>query len=511
MQIIAFLYTLRNRYLQDSIEASINDKLDGLRHNVIYDSFVCTFRYVMKKSVKILIAVFSVILFLAASATVSLLIYGKNFRIPEPATLTEEQNALLNERTTSLYPTTILNPLPYSTVPAELSINAESAILIDTSNGCILYEKNADEPIPPASMTKLVVMYVVEQEINTGRISYGDIVPLPPECWAVNQPPDSSLMFLAEGQIVTLHELLEGLSVCSGNDAAYAVASYVSGSVDAFVERMNYEMQKLGLTSTHFVEPSGYSEENITTAREFAAFACIYLQNYPESIKKYHSLESFSYPQPWNLPDGFSSLSKPAAVRRFYPDKPIKQNNTNKTLGTIPGADGLKTGFIDESGYNFAYTIKRGDTRFLSITLKGPGKGSWEGNKYRVEDAQTFTDFAYNTFTTVRPAPVNDVPVIVAGGSENSIKLKQIKAEPVSVPHLEGAGLTADGDSSGVYLSANVTVPAFIDAPVKAGEQYGTVTYSLGNTILATVPLVADRDVDESWRIKSVIDHMFLE
>lgn len=442
---------------------------------------------------------------------VFLLIYGNILRTPEPEDLTQEESILLEERKKALYPDSILKELPYKTVPAELNINAEAAILIDTANGCVLYEKNADQQIPPASMTKLVVMYVVEQEINSGRISYGDIVPLPPESWAVNQPPDSSLMFLAEGQKVTLHELLEGLSVSSGNDAAYAVAYYVSGSIEAFIERMNKEIEKLGLSSTHFVEPSGYSDKNITTARDFAAFARIYLERYPESLKKYHSLEAFSYPQPWNLPEDFSSLSVPASVRRFYPDKPIKQNNTNKTLGLIPGADGLKTGFIDESGYNLAYTVKRGDTRFLSITLRGPGNGTWEGNKYRVEDAQTFTDFAFNTFTTVRPHAVDDIPIIIAGGKKNSIKLTQESAEAISVPHIAGAGLKADGEGAGIYLSTKVSVPSYIDAPIKAGEEYGSVTYSLGNTILATIPLIADRDVEESWGLKSFIDHLFLE
>ena len=464
-----------------------------------------------KKALIITIITLSSLMFLAALIITGLFIYSGYLKNPQPVELTAEQQALLTERTSSIYTKSILNPLPYDTIPAELSINAKSAILIDAANGCILYEKNADEPIPPASMTKLAVMFVVEQEINTGRISYSDIVPLPPESWAINQPPDSSLMFLAEGQKVTLHELLEGLAVCSGNDAAYAVAAYVSGSVDSFVERMNSEMEKLGLSSTHFTEPSGYSEKNITTARDFAAFSRVYIQRYPESLKKYHSLESFSYPQPWNLPDGFSSLSKPASVRRFYPDKPIKQNNTNKTLGLIPGADGLKTGFIDESGYNLAYTVKRGDTRFISVTLMGPGHGSWEGNKYRVEDAETFTDFAFNTFTTVRPSAVEDIPIIAAGGDQNSLFLTQLAPEPISVPHIGEFNLPSDGESGPIYLSKTISAPAYLDAPIKAGEQYGTVTYSLGNTILANVPLVADRDVNESSSLKSFIDHICLE
>ena len=211
------------------------------------------------------------------------------------------------------------------------------------------------------------------------------------------------------------------------------------------------------------------------------------------------------------MPEGYSSLSKPASVRRFYPDKPIKQNNTNKTLGLIPGADGLKTGFIDESGYNLAYTVNRGDTRFISVTLRGPGQGSWEGNKYRVEDAQTLTDFGYNTFTTVRPVAVENIPVIVAGGKENSLFLRQQNENAITVPHIGGFSFPPDGEGQSIYLSRAVSAPTYIDAPVKAGDQYGTVTYSLGNTVLATVPLVADRDIEASNNLKSFIDHLFVE
>ena len=106
----------------------------------------------------------------------------------------------------------LLQPLPYTLPELGINVGAESAILIDVSNGQIVYEKNADKLIPPASMTKLFAMYVVEQEVAAGRLHYSDIIPLPPECWACNMPPHSSLMFLGKGQVVTLEELLlEGL------------------------------------------------------------------------------------------------------------------------------------------------------------------------------------------------------------------------------------------------------------------------------------------------------------
>ena len=153
-------------------------------------------------------------------------------------------------------------------------------MLIDTATGDILYEKNADTIIPPASMTKLFAMYVVDQEVSGGRFSYDQIIPIPEEAYACNMPPHSSLMFLGEGHVVTLEELLLGLSICSGNDAAYALAYAVSGSMDAFIDRMNQVAKDLGLTHTHFVEASGYSELNTTTPREMAAFCRIYINEH---------------------------------------------------------------------------------------------------------------------------------------------------------------------------------------------------------------------------------------
>ena len=216
-----------------------------------------------------------------------------------PEALTQEQREKLSELLRENYPQkyNYLKALPYNIGQPQLDVWAKAAILIDVSNGNILYEKNADEVIPPASMTKLFAMYVVEEEVAKGRLSYNQLVPLPPESWACNMPPHSSLMFLGKDQQVTLEELLLGLSICSGNDAAYALAYTVCGSMDEFVERMNLVAKELGLSHTHFVESSGYSEKNQTTAREMAAFAGIYLKRFPESIHRFHSVLSFTYPK----------------------------------------------------------------------------------------------------------------------------------------------------------------------------------------------------------------------
>ncbi|MBQ9909169.1 MAG: D-alanyl-D-alanine carboxypeptidase, partial [Treponema sp.] len=223
---------------------------------------------------------YSLAAIILAGLTLSFISYSNGFKKTENSRpLSAEQESELSALLNSLYPeerVSILKELPYSIGKAKLDVWAGSAILIDASNGCVLFEKNADAIIPPASIAKLFVMYIVFKDVSEGKISLDDIVTLPERSWAINMPKDASLMFLGQGQIVTLRELLKGLAVASGNDAALAVADYISGSTKAFVERMNEECAALGLTHTHFVEPSGYDEHNLTTARELAAFCCEY-------------------------------------------------------------------------------------------------------------------------------------------------------------------------------------------------------------------------------------------
>lgn len=381
----------------------------------------------------------------------------------------------------------MLKKLPYKLVlNNDLMVNAGACVVLDTSNNCLIYQKNQNALIPPASMLKLVVMYIVFQEVDAGNVSLSDIVPLPPECWHINIPSDSSKMFLAEGQTVTLHELLQGLAVCSGNDAAIAVAHYISGSVEAFVDRMNYEMELLGLEETHFVEPSGYSEKNITTPFEFAIFANHYINKYPESLTNYHSLLTFEYPKEENLPKYQQGQGR----------TPILQYNTNKTLGKIQGVNGLKTGFIYESGYNLSLTAERNGTQFLSITMKGPGVGSTQGNMYRMEDASTILEWAFASFSSVKLSPVESQSVVVSGGVENAISLIADIPSTLTVPHIQ----------ENLDLSVTIEKPEVLRAPVKEGVEYGKIIYSLGDKILQEIPLVASKTVTYAPAWKRALD-----
>ena len=423
------------------------------------------------------------------------------------AELTAEETYELTQFLLSEYPSEYqtLKKLPYNISQPVLDVWAKSAILVDVSNGSIIYEKNADEIIPPASMTKLFAMYVVEEEIASGRFSYDQEIPLPPESWACNMPPHSSLMFLGKGQRVTLEELLLGLSICSGNDAAYALAYTVSGTMEAFVERMNLVASDLGLTNTHFVESSGYSELNQTTAREMAEFATIYLRRHPDSLQRFHSVLSFTYPKEKNLAPGDRLAAQdfshglPAKITM-----PITQENTNPLLGKLPGCDGLKTGYIDESGYNLSLTAVRGQTRFLSVTMGGPGNNAREGQAGRVHDGTELMEWAFANFAD-SPLELKVHPYLVRSFNASQKMLRLIPAytpSTITVPYVSGSSMDENLDA----LRIEVQLPDYCWGQIEQGQPYGKITISINDYLLQEIPLVADRSLKKSSVFSSASD-----
>ncbi|MCR4954308.1 MAG: D-alanyl-D-alanine carboxypeptidase [Treponema sp.] len=458
------------------------------------------------KNLRIAILSFAILLFVAAASFTSFTIHRsvQFSKITEAEPLSLDEQLAFSEYLNSAYPQNneILHSLPYNCSADKPQVYAESAILIDVSNGNIIYEKNADEVIPPASMTKLFAMYVVDQEVSNGLFSYDDIIPLPPESWACNMPPHSSLMFLGEGQRVTLEELLLGLSICSGNDAAYAIAYTISGSMEKFIARMNKVATDLGLTHTHFVESSGYSEENTTTAREMAAFCRIYLSEHPDCLKRFHSVPSFTYPKKHNLAPG--DVFEQQDFTNGYPrhiTMSITQKNTNPLLGILQGCDGLKTGFIDESGYNLALTAFRDNTRFLSVTMLGPGNSSREGQANRIHDGTELMEFAFSSFRDFYFKPQPHF-VKVYGAKKMSLNL--VPAEQVDSICIPSAGLSAAEAAKKIRI--NTELPERLTGQIIQGTQLGQIQIYYDTYLLNTIPLITDRTIEESNFIVKLAD-----
>ena len=342
--------------------------------------------------------------------------------------------------------------LPYTaSAPAIVS---EAAVLVDAETGTVLYAKNPHQEISPASLTKLMTMHLVMNEAAAGMISLDDIVPVGRESWAQSQPPRSSLMFLAPGQNVTLREIMLGLAVSSGNDAAVAAALCLAPTVRDFAAMMTVEARRMGLFKTRFVEPSGISEENMTTAAEFAAFCREYLRLHPESLAAFHSVDSFAYPTAANVSEAF----------RDNPQT-IVQANRNALLKTFPGVDGLKTGYIDEAGYNIALTAEREGTRFILVILGAPAQNG--GDRLRDEDGRRLLSWAFDHFKTVRPLIGRIEPARLWKGKANQVELKPAASVDFTAPKDRGRSL---------WLSTEIADPLI--APLPADYPVGSLVIS---------------------------------
>ena len=358
----------------------------------------------------------------------------------------------------------------YPGVPEPPRINARSVVVLETAGGRILYERDADIPIPPASLTKLMTLRVLYKEFASGRMSPEDIVTiLPEDC---DLPYNSSLMYLQPYMKVPVRVLMQGLAVVSGNDAARALARAAAGSIDSFAARMNEESAALGLETTRFVEPSGLSEYNRTTAREMALFAFRYLKDNPDSLRNLHSLRWIEFPTAQYMPPGVPP-----------PKGRMIQYNNNKLIRTYEGADGLKTGFIRESGFNLVATAEREGTRFLIVTLGGTGSSSRVGGDVREKDGRELLDWAFRNFVTVRPN-LDSLPAVrLWKTSERSL---------IPVPGFDPAFTLRSEDAPRVR--ARVEIPAELAGPIPGGRRIGRIVFEAEGRELHSVDLVSPEE-----------------
>lgn len=228
-------------------------------------------------------------------------------------------------------------------IPPHGFLEAGSAILYDLDNDAILFEQNADERIPPASLTKVLSMFLALDHISAGNAALDSVVPVSRTAARTG----GSRMGLREREQTSLEQLLLGMAVSSGNDASMALAEYVGGSAPAFVNMMNAKARALGMRDSHFRNPHGLpAREQYTTARDMLTLARAYLRAYPAALR-FHNTHVLNH-----------------RGRVTW--------NKNPLLGQYPGADGLKTGWINASGYNLIFTARRGDKRLLAVILGAP-------------------------------------------------------------------------------------------------------------------------------------------
>ncbi len=351
-------------------------------------------------------------------------------------------------------------------------LSARSAVLVDYETGTVLYEKQADTVIPPASLTKVMTIHIVLELARDGEISLEETFEVPEAAWAQNMPPGSSLMFLGPGQRVTLAELLEGLSVASGNDAAVAASLRVAGSVPAFVEMMNDESRRLGYETMRFSDPAGLSSNNRITAREYADFVSRHITSWPEALEDIYSRRVIRYPTDEN----FDSVMIGGSVR---------QENRNTLLFDYEGVDGLKTGYTEASGYNLTATAERDGRRLIAVVLGVQAGSLIEGARRRAEDAAELLDYGFDEFRRIEPAAPELAPLRVWKGRADEVAVVPEGAPPaIIVPR---------GREDNVTMS--VRAAEELTAPVEPGRPVGAVSYRLGDSELARTELVTDARV----------------
>ena len=219
-------------------------------------------------------------------------------------------------------------------------LSVHSAILMDMTTGRVLYARNADDPLPPASITKVLSLYIADEAIRDGKVHPSDLVKISRRAGRTG----GSKMFIQPGSEIPLDELLKGMAVVSANDASVAVAEYIGGNVEGFVKQMNGKARDLGMTRSFFKNPNGLpARGQFTTARDMLILACDYLQRFPESLNL-HSQQYYTY-------------------------RDITQRNHNSLLRHYPDADGLKTGWVIKGGYHIVATAKRGNTRLIAVVM----------------------------------------------------------------------------------------------------------------------------------------------
>jgi len=252
---------------------------------------------------------------------------------------------------------------------AKAGITAKSALVMNMTTGEILYSKNPDEPIAPASLTKILSLYLIYEALGEGRVQTSDIVQVNSAVSQVN----GSRMRIRPGSQIELGDLMKGMAIVSANDASVAAAEYVGGDVDEFVRRMNVKAVELGMTGSHFSNPSGLREEGqVTTARDILTLSCAYINRFPQSLQM-HSLPVFEY------------------GRRI-------RSNTNHLLETDHYVDGLKTGHVAGSGYHLVVTARKSSTRIVAVVMGSRSSGA------RFREARSLLEQGFKAAQAPAPA-----------------------------------------------------------------------------------------------------------
>jgi len=364
-----------------------------------------------------------------------------------------------------------IQPATSNVIPAPPDLGVAAYILVDADSGEVLVEKNADQRLPPASLTKMMTSYVLSYELASGRVKLSDKATISKNAWSKNFS-DSSLMFLRVGTQVSLEDLHRGIIISSGNDACVAVAEHLAGSESAFADVMNQHAKMLGMTNTHYVNSHGLNHaDHYTTARDLAKLAVAIIKNFPADYTLYKEKEF-----------QFGEVPKP-------------QLNRNRLLWRDSTVDGIKTGHTNEAGYCLVASAKRDGMRLISVVLGSKSEES------RAQESESLLSFGFRYYKTHKLYSAGDVlkEARIWGGKNEKLALGITKDVYLTIP------LGRDKD-----VTAELLLDEVIKAPANGGDEKGSVVIKLPEKELLRVPLVAQESVEQSNIFSRLVDEAVL-
>ena len=352
----------------------------------------------------------------------------------------------------------LLALLPTTADAVELPLTSRAALLMEKTTGQILFAQNEHEALEPASVTKIMTLLLTMDAIDSGALSYDDVVTVSANAAGMG----GSQVFLAEGEKITVEELLKSVCVSSGNDAAVALAEKVSGVTELFVEQMNNRAKGLGMDDTHFVNCTGLTAKgHVTSAYDIALMSRELLTRHPD-IRRFTTIWTDT------IRGGTFGLA-----------------NTNKLIRFYDGATGLKTGYTASAGYCISATAEREGMELIAVIMKG------ETADKRNTDAKALLNYGFSTYALVSAAPEEPLPAL-------PVSMGQAEQVSLTLPEESVTALVERGRVSA--LERRVDLPSSLTAPVAAGQTVGTLTLLDGETEVLTVPILAAEDAPRrSW------------
>tara|TARA_R110000823_G_scaffold119998_4_gene244270 strand:- start:10260 stop:11420 length:1161 start_codon:yes stop_codon:yes gene_type:complete len=365
----------------------------------------------------------------------------------------------------------VFSPQVAAAVPSPPQVNAVAWLLVDADSGAVLAEHNADMPLPPASLTKMMTSYILAREINEGRVSEDDMVSISENAWSQNPVfQGSSLMWIEPGKDVSVADLQRGIIISSGNDSTVAIAEHIAGSEAVFAEMMNATAEKLGMDDTYYVNSHGLPHpDHLTTARDLAILARAMIKHHPEQYAIYQEKE-FTYNN-------------------------IRQYNRNTLMSEDPSVDGLKTGHTEEAGYCLVTSAERRGMRLISVVMGADSK------RARKNETRSLLNYGFRFFETDT--------VFEAMTELDSARVWKGTADAVPVGVLEATVLTLPrGKSKHVVTTVEVDDPLL--APLAVGDAVGTVTLTLDGETVHHAPLMALAEVEQGGLFKRLWDSLLM-